>query len=103
MRIHPACVLDEVAAVLAKHGLLHCTPRVECERGVVRLVVDVPSHESAGGQDALTALALRHDLEFLAGVAFVRAFAMDHDLNVTEVDRLLERLPRRTDDGRDSD
>ena len=89
--------LGEVATVLAAHGTLPCVPDVEIGRdGAIVLTVRTYAPACTDAHDSLGAVNLLHDLEYLVGLAQVRAFAAKYAMDATALEALLPDRRKET-------
>jgi hypothetical protein len=76
--------LSELVAVLTDHHTLLCCPTVAHEGAHLILTVEI----SGGG---LAELSLRHELEYLADVATLRALCSKYDIPAARLEALLPK------------
>lgn len=81
-------LLAEVTNVLLQHGSLHCAPAVEEEDGLVTLTVTL--HPVDVGE-ALEGLAVMNELNYLGGLAQVRAFADSYGIDAAKLEALIQK------------
>lgn len=81
-------LLGEVAAVLAAHGRLKCTPSVKEDDGL--FTVSVTLHPPTP-DEAMEGLEVFNELSYLAGLAQVRLFATDYGIDAAALEALLPK------------
>lgn len=88
-KVEGVAVVAEVADVLWRHGQLPCTPVVKEEDGLITLTLTLRPATVGEALDGLEVLA---ELQRVADVAQMRAFAGKYGIAAEEIDPALRKV-----------